>query len=149
MDASASLLQRLGQSLGLDSLAPDSDGSCSVTFDGAVTVEFRPDHANSALILFSALAQLSPGQRTALAPRLLEANLFWQDTGGATLGVSAAGLAILCLREPLAALDLTRLRQVLEIFLNSAETWRHFLDRAVESPATAAPFAAPAGLLRA
>ena len=128
-DAYRQLVAQLFASLELG--APDEgDEGHSVVFDGRVAVELRYDEAAQSLVLFSALGTLDDAQRTALAAQFLDANVFWRGTGGATLGVSSSGLAVICEREPVASLDLPKLRSTLEAFVNRAEMWKHLVERA-------------------
>ena len=143
------LLRELGESMSLPKvLEPDKDDSCHVLFDEKVAVEFRRDAGW--LVLFSALGEFDTSDRPDLALALLEANLFWQGTAGATLGVSNAGLVVMAHRMPLAGLDLPKLRDVLDRFLKVAEHWHRDLGLpAVASDAPNALETATSEYLRA
>jgi hypothetical protein len=143
------LLGELGESLSLPKLLePDEDDSCHVLFDEKVAVEFR--RASGSLVLFATLGEFDTSDRPDLALGLLEANLFWQGTAGATLGVSNAGLVVMAHRMPLAGLDLPKLSDVLERFVKVAEGWhRELRQPAVASDAPRALETASHELLRA
>ncbi len=126
------LLDELGESMSLPKLEPDKDDSCHVLFDEKVAVEFRRDAGW--LVLFTALGEFDTADRPDLTLSLLEANLFWQGTAGATLGLSSAGLVVMAHRLPLAGLDLPRLRDVLERFVNIAEHWHRELRQPAAAP---------------
>ena len=142
------LLSELGESMSLpNGLEPDTDDSCHVVFDEKVAVEFR--RQGGSLVLFAGLGEFDTSDRPDLALSLLEANLFWQDTAGATLGVSSTGLVVMAHRLPLAGLDLPGLRDALEGFVNMAEHWQHELGQpAAESDALGAREAASSAFLR-
>ena len=148
VDAYRQLVEQLFASLDLGAPGADDEGH-SIAFDGRIAVELRYDEAAQSLVLFSALGTLDEGRRAALAPQLLDANVFWRGTQGATLGVSSSGLAILCQREPVASLDLAKLRSTLEAFVNRAEMWKHIVERAeAAAPPEPPPPGVNAGALR-
>ena len=116
------LLGELAESLSIPKLEPGADGSCHVVFDGKVAVELRQEAGW--LVLFATLGRIDEESGPISMPRLLEANLFWQGTAGATIGMSRAGLVVMAHRLPLAGFSLPALRDALEQFINTAEHWQ-------------------------
>jgi hypothetical protein len=118
-----SLLTDLGAEVGLPDLALDEhDYCCLVLDDLAINLETDGEE----LFLYANLGPL-PGDeaaRTELLAELLDANYFWQGTGGGVLAASREeGFVLFLMRSRVDALDVTGLRNMLENFANVAATW--------------------------
>lgn len=149
MQAFQSLLASLGQSIGLPDLAPDDEGYCALSFDDLM-VHLQYDPAQDELLAFARLGEIDDDEPAELYARMLAANLFWQGTGGATLGVQPEdGMVFLCRKTPLGPLDDGGFQQLLEQFVNTADSWRGEVARFVSDDVTgdalanALPDAAP------
>jgi len=128
------VLEDLGGQLGLGPLHFADDYSCSLTFDGRIGVDIDYNADTEEATLFSALGPVPDDRRAAFAEEALEANLFWQGTGGATLGVDAAsGQAVLAMRFPTDGLDSRELRERIERLVDVASDWRDRIESAAPS----------------
>jgi len=134
--ALALLIGELGDRMGLGELALDADGGCALRFDGRSVVNMQYRANEDALWFYSDLGV--PASGPAIYADLLQANLFWRMTFGATLSLSGDDPPHVILAMPLAwrGLNGTQLAGTLETFLNTAEDWAELVaDRAVpETP---------------
>lgn len=80
-------------------------------------------------MLFAQLGSIDEDKTVDLYPRLLKANLFWQGTGGATLGVDDETREVLMSYQvPMMLLDFSKFQELLEGFINTAELWINTLE---------------------
>jgi hypothetical protein len=118
------LLRDLGRLVGLNDLALDADGRCSLLVDERAEVEISFVDGEDHLILAARLGELpadAPPERYAT---LLDANFFWRGTNGGTLGVERDSRTVALLDTvPLAGLDVGRLEARLGTFVDTAEEW--------------------------
>jgi hypothetical protein len=136
MQAFQELLTSLGQSIGLPELAPDEGGYCALSFDDLM-VHLQHDPEQDELLVFARLGEIDDDEPAQLYARMLAANLFWQGTGGATLGLQPEdGMVFLCRKTPLRALDDAAFQQLLEQFVNTADSWRGEVARFVSDDVT-------------
>lgn len=118
------LLQELGKSVGLPDLKPNDGGLCSLRFDDRVTIDLEANEETGALIFSAIIATLPPYQTEKIYPELLEANLLWVGTGGATLGVDPATLSVfMCYQEKLEGMEYLRFQDLLKGFSDVALFW--------------------------
>ncbi len=148
MEHFTDLLKDLGNNIGLPDLKPSSAGLCSLRFDDKVTIDLECSEETGALTFSSILGTLAAHEADAFYPQLLEANLLWGGTGGATLGVDRATLSVfLCYQEHLEGMDFLRFQQLLKGFSDTALFWYQRLQQepaAAENPSAAsAPAEAP------
>lgn len=123
----STLLEELGTSTGLDGLAFDADGQCSLLFDGEHEVTFVRDPEDRSLILYCELGKL-PAQADGLCLRLMQASLLGAETGGAALSVHGAqNTVVLWKRHDENFEDLTALKQALNAFLAQVIHWKERL----------------------
>lgn len=124
------LLKDLGDAIKLPGLKPDDDGYCCLSFDEKITVHIQLDKETENLTLFAELGRVNEARKAEIFGRLLEANVFWLGTGGATIGVNTENMmATLGYQEPITHIDFQRFQQLLEGFVNTAEKW---IDRLQE-----------------
>lgn len=124
LDLLKNLLKDLGHAIQLPGLAPDDDGYCCLSFDDKITVHIQLDQDTQNLTFFSEVGKINEDYKKDVFERMLEANVFWLGTGGATLGVNAENLtATLGYQEPLNGIDFQRFQQLLEGFVNTSEKW--------------------------
>ena len=123
------LLKDLGKSVGLPDLKPSDDGLCSLRFDDRVTIDLEANDETGALIFSSIVGTLMPYQTEKLYPELLEANLLWAGTGGATLGVDPATLSVfMCYQEKMGEMEFLRFQELLKGFSDTALFWNQRLS---------------------
>jgi hypothetical protein len=116
------LLADFGVRTGSTGLATDENGIATLAVDGRLQVSMLIDSGLDKLIVWTILGQLPPDNAEGALRRLLEANLFWQHTGGATVGLMPDGEAVLAIREPMQDLDGTVLVSLVNALVDCAGT---------------------------
>lgn len=123
------LLSELGQAVGLPDLAPDKDNYCCLGFDDKIITHLQYSDTNEVLMLFAQLGVIDEDKVNDIYPRLLKANLFWQGTGGATIGVDDETREVLIsYQAPMQFMDFLKFQELLEGFINTAELWINTLE---------------------
>lgn len=124
LDLLKSLVKELGQVIQLTDLNPDEDGYCCLSFDEKITVHIQLDKDTNNLTFFTEVGKIEEEHKLYMYEQLLEANVFWLGTHGATLGVNTSTMmANLGYQEPIQNIDFQRFQQLLEGFVNTAESW--------------------------
>jgi len=115
-------VKRFGAQVGLDDCTLDERGTALLIFDDA-PVSLMLDEEHDALLLLSTIGRLPARAET--YGWLLDANLFWAATRGATLAKDAGGGTII-LQHSLSAAGLQPedLEVALERFVTTVENWR-------------------------
>lgn len=107
------LIKMFGVNIGVSSLEPHPQGLCSLRFDDRVTIDLEYNEEQNALLLSSLVGVLKPKESELFSDELLEANLLWGGTGGATIGVDPASLTVfLCYQEQLKGVSLEQFQQI-------------------------------------
>lgn len=120
------LIQSLSGRFGLSELAANQDGMIRLAFAGDVDVDIEPEAELDALHIYSALGPQTDDPD--VLTRLLAANLFGKDTGGAVIALDDFLKQILLVRTfALSTLDVDAFLAALEEFVNHAELWRNRL----------------------
>lgn len=121
------MFKSFGKTIGLPDLDLDEDGYCCLEFDGhIVNIEFNP--RSEEFFLYAHIADLPGTGRKALYEMLLEANLFFRGTKGATLGIDRASERIvLAVKAPVTAMDERALERIMEDFVNVTTWWKQRL----------------------
>jgi len=123
----ALLLQELGEAVHIPGLACDDTGYAGLDIDGML-VQMQLNPHTGIVTLFSRLGTVPEQHRAAVNERLLDANLFWQGTRGATIGVDIETHEIVIGKEADSRhLDGQGLVAVVDGFQRSAEAWRRYL----------------------
>lgn len=134
------LLSELGQAVGLADLAPDKDNYCCLGFDDKIITHLQYNEENEILMLFAQLGTIDEDKTVALYPRLLKANLFWQGTGGATIGIDDETREVLMsYQTPMRFIDFPKFQELLEGFINTAELWINTLEAVQHGGGIVAP----------
>ena len=117
------LLNDLGLHMRLDGLRLDDDGYCALRFDNEFTINFQYGDDHQQLLMYADLGIPARGEK--LYSTLLQANLFWRLTMGATLSLSGDEPVhvIIALQQPWQSQTVTELAAVLEQFVNTVEDW--------------------------
>lgn len=139
-DFAPGLLAALGRAVGIEALAWDAEGCCTLRFD-AVVVNLEVDPVSEQLLLYSALGEIPAEGQAELFAHLLEANLFWQDTRGGTLALDRLGHRILLTEAVPLTLVPERFPDRVERFVETAEAW---IEQLAQLQPTDAPVATPA-----
>ncbi len=128
------LLTSAGTTLGVE-LQPDENGQCCVRLNKTFDVFLDYDFGSEWLQVYCLVGCIGDGEPEAIYSTLLEGNLFWAGTEGATLGLAPDdGSVYLCDKKPLDALGAVEFQAWLETFLHTAERYRTWLDASDTSP---------------
>ena len=126
------LIKMFGENIGVSSLEPHPQGLCSLRFYDRVTIDLEYNEEQNALLLSSLVGVLKPKESELFYDELLEANLLWGGTGGATIGVDPASLTVfLCYQEQLKGVSLEKFQQLVKRFSDTALFWN---QRLAEGP---------------
>lgn len=124
VDQVQALLTELGKRIELPDLTLDEDGYAAIGVDGKYLVHVQADARGGNLVLFSEIGHLPEDRAGELALKLLEANLFWKDTGGGTLALEPGSRAVvLAYQEAAGPMEYARFEQLLQGFTNAVEHW--------------------------
>lgn len=126
------MLQRLLDSLarsGNQSIKVDEEGGCALTFDDNIVVNMEYDGELDLLTLYCRLGTVAADRVGTVYPLLLEANVLWAGTGGATLGVIPDDRSVvLAYQEKAAAIDGQRFEGLLSGLVDAAEFWMKLIE---------------------
>ena len=117
------LVSDLGKEIGIPDLALDEESyGCLFVDDVALNLEY--DEEGNRLLLYTRLGEAPERGRESFYETLLDANLFWKGTGGATIGLDKeTGGVLLAYGFDLDGTSLADFKTVVENFVNIAETW--------------------------
>lgn len=119
------MFQDLGRLVGIPDLALDAAGDCVLTVDGDLTLELSFIDGEDRLVVAAPLATLDEEAPTGLLAALLDANVFWRGTGGATIGVDRSTRTVLLMASiPAAGLTAGGLETKLGEVVAVAQGWR-------------------------
>ena len=117
------LLAAFGKETGATSLATEDNGVCILVFDGQLHINLLADPSTDHLVVWSNLGTLPAQSAEPVLRKLMQANLFWQGTEGATLGLMpASNDIVLAIRRPLDGLEVAGLSDLIELMIGRAET---------------------------
>lgn len=124
------LLDQFAASIGLSDLQLDNDGLCALRFGGTVTVEMSAE--DDKLLIYSDLGAVLDGEESPVYTSLLQANLFWHSTYGATLSITDDHPAhvVLALQINWPSLTPVKFEEIMEQFVSTAEHWMTRLKQA-------------------
>lgn len=116
------LLKQFGATVGMPGLATEENGVCILVFDRRTTLYLLVDPRNGHLVMWSTIAALPAGKAEAALRALMQANLFWTGTAGATLGLMPdSDDVVLAIRRPVDGLDVAALRDLIELMVGRIE----------------------------
>jgi len=127
------LMRSLGADVGIPDLALDEAHCCTLAFD-SVVVNFELDESSGQLFFYANLGPM-PAAGSRVYEQLLEGNLLWKDTGGATLSLDREGSRVM-LQQGLPAERLSELdfKAAVEQFVNVAEAWTQRVSEGAAAP---------------
>lgn len=128
------LLDHIAELVGLPALELDDEGFCSLLFDDriAVNISFAAD--TELLTLYCNLGEIAADQAERVYPLLLEANVLWAGTGGATLGVTPADrCVILAFQDRIKDIDPQRFQTLLEGIVDMSAFWSERIDQSAQA----------------
>lgn len=116
------VLAAFGKEVGMEGLATDENGVCLLVFDGRTTIHMLGDPGSDSLVVWSNLGAVPADGAERVLRALMQANLFWNGTGGATLGLMPEDdQVVLSIRRPFEGLSAEGLRDVIELMVEQAE----------------------------
>ena len=123
------LLNELGQHMGIGELNLDNDGYCALQFDEDIVINFQYWQDEQQLVIYADLGVPASGEQ--LYSALLEANLFWRLTLGATLSLSGdePPHVIIALKQAWQSQNAVDLAVTLERFVNTVEDWMEMVRK--------------------
>ena len=125
------LLQELGTILGIKPAFGNAE-TCRLLFDDDA-VDFEA--ADETLFLIAEVGPVPVEGREAVYARLLAANLFGAQTGGATLGLDPDKERVILHRALPLPCDYAPFEAALERFVKSLRYWKEWLALAASAPA--------------
>lgn len=137
------LVNQYARSIGMGSLTLDDQGRCGLLFDDKFSVTLEPHPETGALVIFAELGAVPADWAHDFCLKMLEANYYWQHTGG--LGTLALApeqdpnvprTAVLIYQVPLHSLDFGAFQNQFSTFVDTAEAWIDYLadfERYIES----------------
>jgi hypothetical protein len=127
------LMRALGADVGIPDLALDEAHCCTLAFD-SVVVNFELDESSEQLFLYASLGPM-PAAGSRVYEQLLEGNLLWKDTGGATLSLDREGGRVMLHQGlPAARLSEVDFKAAVEQFVNVAEAWTQRVSKGAAPP---------------
>lgn len=129
-------LDELANAIGLDDeLRLDEHGQCFLLFDELMLVQICIIEEDGMFSFASKLGNIDEAKIDLLYPRLLEANLLWRETNGATLAVQQySEMVMLVQHMPVKNCDYNLFEKALEVFVNTVEFWlKHLKELQIET----------------
>jgi hypothetical protein len=124
------LLQSIGKSLDLPGLALDDNGHCVLLFDDKVVLNMEFDREKELLIIYSYIGEVPYEGREIIFETLLESNLFWKDTQGATIGIDKqTQTVVLAFPMELPLKRKENFEERLALFVDITESWINKLEK--------------------
>jgi hypothetical protein len=138
-DMAKKLVEDFGKTLTVGLTLDEMHNSCVLLFDENVVLNIEYDDAEERLLFFVYLDELPSEGAEPLLRMLLEANLFWHKTRGATLSLEEGTNGIvLAYAHAVALLDTVQFEAVVENFVQLAEDWKKRIEE-LKAAATGAP----------
>lgn len=123
------LITELGANVGLPDLAPDEDNYSCLGFDDKIIVHLQYNKDHEVMMMFCQIGIVDEAYREYIFPRVLKANMFWQGTGGATLGADEdSGEILMSYQANVQFMEYPKFQELLEGFINTAELWIKTLE---------------------
>ena len=117
-------LEQLHRDLGLsESVNQGGDDSYSLHFEPDLQISLR-ENPDSGITLFTKVVPLPTEKSEEYMLKLLDANLFGRETGGAALGLDSEGKKITLVITLPADVNYKMFRDALGDFVNYADSWR-------------------------
>ncbi len=124
------ILSELGKAMGLGDIGLDENRVLRLVFDDRHVVDMEATEDYKTLHIYSVLSSVPEDGKLELYEALLYANLFGQETGGATLCVDpSAKEVLLCTRCEMEKTDYQDFVNLLENFLNHVEHWKDKIEK--------------------
>lgn len=124
------VLKQLESATGLADLTPDDHGAVDLLFDEDLEVTIQPDQSGSLVTVYAVVGQLGEQVEGAMLLDLLSANLFGQQTNGATFAVeNTTGQIVLQHSERVSDIQFPVFVDTLGEFVDAVEHWKPRLEQ--------------------
>ena len=128
------LLKGLAHQVGIAGLEFDENGRCVLAFD-EIVVSFEADPESHQLFLSASVGEAPHGLPEELYRQVLEANLLWHGTGGATLSLDDRSRRFMLVHAvPVDRVSEVQFVEIVGTFVDIAETWRTRIAEAHHAP---------------
>ncbi|CAN7333481.1 type III secretion system chaperone [Acidovorax sp. Leaf78] len=134
------VLSAVRTALNLPGLQPADDGTCQLVVDDEIVVNLGWMEAQAQVVWFAPVGSLKgAADRSRALADLLRANLFWQETGGATLALAKDDdTVVLAYQTPAHNITGEEVLAVLQWFIDMTAAWVDKFDALVRPPEEAA-----------
>lgn len=126
------LIQEFASLIQINGLEPDENGRCGVIVEGhsPVVIQLaRHQEGNETVTIYTVLGTVLQEKRTTVLELCMNANLFWQGTMNATIGLDSTDDTLVIARQfPLTALDAGTLAEAVRQLSDTAAGWQHELN---------------------
>lgn len=130
------LLDAVGQACGLQGLQFNDQQCARLLVDGTLSVQFEYHDERRLLHIYSSLGSVPASDRESLFRALLEANLFGQETAGATLAIDKLQRDIVLWQSvPVDGTAPEALVDHVKMFIDTADDWQKRIGTLAASPA--------------
>lgn len=131
------LLREFSEHVGTEELQCSEEGVCTIYAENDLLLNLFVNPNDGQLILWIPLPELPVGERTNTMAALLRANLFWQQTHGATISMLPdAEILVLVRQDPIKSVDVQRLEELISSMLETALELRPLFGLRSEIPET-------------
>ncbi|HLO75809.1 MAG TPA: CesT family type III secretion system chaperone [Magnetospirillum sp.] len=122
------LLEDLCRQMNIDDAATVIASRILVVDELSICIEGRDEIYSEDVLVYTDLGEVAGGNAAEIIRNLLEANLIWAGTGGATIGLHPdTSHAILAYRTPMEGLNGEMLAAAISQFATVAAYWRNFI----------------------
>ena len=122
-------MSEVGVLLGIPGFALDADGVATLEVDELINVTISCDEETDAAVFHCELGEIAEQNLLEVQSLLLEANVMWSGTGGATFGVvPTSRKVILAYQERVSYLDPESVVGLIDSFRALAEFWTHAIQ---------------------
>lgn len=133
-----SLIAEFCKSVDMTTPVINDDGYYSFVLDDDQIIEIQYDTDSAMLSFLVQLGLITSTKRENVIKDILDANVLWRGTGGATLGLdSSTGIVTLGYQEGAEHMTYSRFESIIGLMIANAETW---LNR-IASESSAQPYA--------
>ena len=131
------LLRNFSEHVGTEELECSEEGVCTLYVDNEFLLNLFVNPNDGQLILWIPLPELPAGERAETLAALLRANLFWQQTQGATISMLPdADIPVLVRQDPIESIDVERLEELVANMVEATLELRPLFGLRSEVPET-------------
>lgn len=124
----------LGNTLGFD-ISADELGMVNLEISDTITAYIKYQDNGDFIYFYYELGQVNSAALPKMAVRMLEANLFGQETGGGVLALEGSSQEAVFSYQAFLPLEVDRLTKILDNTINYADYWQQEIVRANQEAA--------------